>query len=517
MKVRAVEISNICGLEELIIDVGDGGLLVCGDNGVGKTSVLTAIKVALAGRGIGDEAIRVGADQASVQIRIDDKTVRKVLGRGSKLDVTNDDGARYPKPVAMLQRMLGTDSIDPLALLQKDAKKVKAAVFAACPVEVSREFLCEYVPRLPEGFDTSGHGLDVIEQLRKIAYDKRTAANARSKELAETARRAQEHANSLAQAVSGEPADPIAATATRDEAKVACDRLQGRHEQAQKQAEATASQRAHATGLRERAEQLRSDASPVPASVLEAARGDRAAAQELVDRLTAELARAKATLAEKSEATVALERQADNAMGLLEKAYGLDEQADELEASIAALAVEPVPAEAIEAAKSTVEQAEADLAVAVADADARLRSTQANIANDEARYVAESAAREAARLDEMVKRLTNEAPAALVDQSGGIPGLTVQGDDIYLDGVNFSVLNGAQRVRLAVQIAKRTIALRAPEARVLICDGLEALSKKTMEVFVQEATEGGWQLFGSRVTDDDRLVLIPLGQEGASE
>jgi len=64
-----------------------------------------------------------------------------------------------------------------------------------------------------------------------------------------------------------------------------------------------------------------------------------------------------------------------------------------------------------------------------------------------------------------------------------------------LDGVPLDTLSGGQKLEFAVNLAKRA----NPEAKILICDGLERLDPERMEAFVLLATAGDWQLIASRV------------------
>lgn len=79
-----------------------------------------------------------------------------------------------------------------------------------------------------------------------------------------------------------------------------------------------------------------------------------------------------------------------------------------------------------------------------------------------------------------------------------IKGLTVDGGEIYRDGVQFDRLNTAQQVEIAVEIAK----LRAGTLGVICCDGLELLDSDRYAEFQQQAINSGLQLFITRVSDD---------------
>lgn len=79
-----------------------------------------------------------------------------------------------------------------------------------------------------------------------------------------------------------------------------------------------------------------------------------------------------------------------------------------------------------------------------------------------------------------------------------IPGVEVRNGEIYRDNIVFDRLNAAQRVGIAVEIAK----LRAGELGVICVDGIELLDSATFNEFrTQSQAVPHLQFFVSRVTD----------------
>ena len=135
----------------------DGALVVIsGDNGAGKTSVLDSIEYALGGeKSLPPEAIRRGEKGARVVIDLGDLVVtRKWTPKGTSLTVAAKDGARYPSPQAILDKLVGSLSFDPLAF---------AKMKPAAQLETLRRLV----------------GLDftAAEAERKRLYDERTLVN----------------------------------------------------------------------------------------------------------------------------------------------------------------------------------------------------------------------------------------------------------------------------------------------------------------------------------------------------
>lgn len=150
---------------EIVPDQSGNLVFVAGNNGAGKSSVLDSIAAALGGVNskTTPKPIRDGEDRAEIILETDELTVTRVFtASGSRITLTNRDGAKYPKAQAKLDELVGKLSMDPFAFTQLDAKKQLAQ-------------LLELVD-LP--FDP-----DQLEAERKALFDERTAVNRQAKEL----------------------------------------------------------------------------------------------------------------------------------------------------------------------------------------------------------------------------------------------------------------------------------------------------------------------------------------------
>src|SRR5690349_7491577 len=113
MKITRIEIKDFCGVRELEWSVPPGGGVIKGKNGGGKTSILRAIRAALAGQGVDGSAIRNGADKSEIMIDLEavGRVRRSITHNGSGLTVTTPDGDRWAKPQHRLNEILGTSAI----------------------------------------------------------------------------------------------------------------------------------------------------------------------------------------------------------------------------------------------------------------------------------------------------------------------------------------------------------------------------------------------------------------------
>lgn len=121
MKIISLQAENVKRLTAVSI-TPDGNLVqITGRNGQGKTSVLDAIWWALEGAAnIQAEPIRKGADEARIRLDLGEYVVTRTFTRKdgggftTGIAVESADGARFPSPQKMLDKLLGSLSFDPL-------------------------------------------------------------------------------------------------------------------------------------------------------------------------------------------------------------------------------------------------------------------------------------------------------------------------------------------------------------------------------------------------------------------
>lgn len=118
MRIIKLQSENVKKLRAVEITPNGNLIVIGGNNAQGKTSVLDSITMALAGKGsIPAQPIREGADKGRVVCELDDLTVTRTFtsAGGGTLTVASKDGARYPSPQAMLDKLVGKLTFDPLA------------------------------------------------------------------------------------------------------------------------------------------------------------------------------------------------------------------------------------------------------------------------------------------------------------------------------------------------------------------------------------------------------------------
>jgi hypothetical protein len=156
MKLIELRAENFKRLKAVTIHPSGAVTPIVGRNGAGKTSVLDAITAALGGLGYSPELpIRIGEDHAEVIADLGDiKVRRRWTAKGSTLEVSTPEGAKYPSPQAVLDKVVGQLGFDPLSF-----------------------------GRLPSGQQAltlakiAGLDLEAHEAKRRAVFDERTAVN----------------------------------------------------------------------------------------------------------------------------------------------------------------------------------------------------------------------------------------------------------------------------------------------------------------------------------------------------
>lgn len=126
MKIVKLTAENIKKLRAVEITPEGPLVQITGANGQGKSSVLDAIYMALAGgKAIPGQPVRAGEERALIRLDLGELVVKRTFtaAGGTTLHVEAQNGARFPSPQRMLDDLLGSLSFDPLAFSRMDPKK----------------------------------------------------------------------------------------------------------------------------------------------------------------------------------------------------------------------------------------------------------------------------------------------------------------------------------------------------------------------------------------------------------
>lgn len=139
MKIISLTAENVKRLKAVEIRPDGAMVVIGGRNGQGKTSILDAIEMALGGK---DRApavpIRRGETEASVVLELDDlKVTRTFTENHSYLKVENKEGARFQSPQAILDKLVGELSFDPLEFSRMEPRRQLATLKALVGLDFS--------------------------------------------------------------------------------------------------------------------------------------------------------------------------------------------------------------------------------------------------------------------------------------------------------------------------------------------------------------------------------------------
>jgi recombinational DNA repair ATPase RecF len=127
MNIIEMNITNVKRIVAVHIEPETGDhVVLTGDNGQGKSSILDAVYLALTNKGL-EDPIRHGTSRASIKLHIDGAEgnfwiERNISRKSNTLRVYPENGEDIKAPQRFLDGLIGTLAFDPLEFMRMDAE-----------------------------------------------------------------------------------------------------------------------------------------------------------------------------------------------------------------------------------------------------------------------------------------------------------------------------------------------------------------------------------------------------------
>lgn len=389
MNITHISIKNVLGIEELEFSP-EGFNSIEGPNGVGKTSVLEAIK-SVVRTGHDATLLRQGAEKGEVVFVLDDgqSITKRISTTGTTTEVRDAEGKKLARPAEAIKALTDLLSVNPVEFLTAPKKDRVRVLLESMPLNMDLAELSK-ASGIKVTAQPGIHALSVIESVTKQVYDDRTGTNRAVKEKEGTINQIRLAMPDAPDGVEGSEDDLLAkieaATAARD---VTLGKISKK-----------------LTGIKDKAME---DIAAIRQTLQAAIDDLKAKAQAEVDAINTDVATntQKASEAENNARTKHQDETTPIRSAL-----------DVIKANRGAAAKR-------EQAQETIKTLESELETLRQDADSQTKALE--------------------DIDAYKMRLLSDLP---------IPGLEVKDGEILRDGLPFDRLNTAQQVDIAVKIAK---------------------------------------------------------------
>lgn len=178
--ITGIEIRNIGGIEHFQARLG-ATCIVIGQNGAGKTSLLSAVQTVLEG-GHNPELIRQGAEWGSVGLDLSNDTgiLKVIKPKESTLEVRTKDGGIVKGPATYVKSLVPSISFDPIGFLNSDPKDRAAFLLKTLPLTFTDKEVNE---ALEAPTVTGPVPLQRLNELRDGRYEERANVNRQLRDI----------------------------------------------------------------------------------------------------------------------------------------------------------------------------------------------------------------------------------------------------------------------------------------------------------------------------------------------
>lgn len=165
-KITKIKIKNLFGITEY--EAGGESLELSGRNGVGKTSVIDAIKYALTNKSDRDYIVRKGATEGEILIETDNgiRINRKPRINQADYKSVKQNGREVGSPETFLKDIFTTLQLNPVEFMEMDKKQQNATILDMIEYDWSLETIKEWFGELPAWVSYDQNILQVLHDIQ---------------------------------------------------------------------------------------------------------------------------------------------------------------------------------------------------------------------------------------------------------------------------------------------------------------------------------------------------------------
>lgn len=166
MRTTKIKIKNLFGITETELD--NRSVELTGSNGLGKTSVIDAIRYALTNNSNRDYIIKNGESEGEILIETDTGLYINRKKRSEQADYKSvkEDGKQITSPEHFLSTLISPLQLDPVAFTQMDKKEQNRIILDLIKFDWDLNWIKEQFGEIPSGVDYQQNILQVLNDIQ---------------------------------------------------------------------------------------------------------------------------------------------------------------------------------------------------------------------------------------------------------------------------------------------------------------------------------------------------------------
>lgn len=166
MRTTKIKIKNLFGIKETELD--NRSVELTGSNGLGKTSVIDAIRYALTNNSNRDYIIKNGESEGEILIETDTglSVNRKKRSEQADYKSVKEDGKQITSPEHFLSNLISPLQLDPVAFTLMDKKEQNRIILDLIEFDWDLNWIKEQFGEIPSGVDYQQNILQVLNDIQ---------------------------------------------------------------------------------------------------------------------------------------------------------------------------------------------------------------------------------------------------------------------------------------------------------------------------------------------------------------